>query len=113
VQLLKFYINARVKFSIKNSFDQSSNGYTLYLIAQVPPHIPAILFHQSSPRVILESYVGPNNTLHAPEWTRWAKPTLEFQQPKRTFAALFLRFAALKENTDVVRLTISDSVPCS
>jgi len=51
-----------------------------------------------SPRAILEKYVGFNNDRDAPEWTHWAQSTREFQQPKASFADLFVRMAVWDEN---------------
>jgi hypothetical protein len=58
-------------------------------------------------RVILERFVGPFDALDAPEWTSWARPMLEFQQPKATFVTLFLRMATWDENKNEVRLQIA------
>lgn len=74
--------------------------YSLYISARVPSSTPTLLFLRKSPRALLERFTGFNNALDAPEWTRWDKPTLEFQQPKATFAAIFIRMAGWNENKD-------------
>jgi hypothetical protein len=56
------------------------------------------LFLSQSPRAILEYFVGSHDAINAPEWTCWARPTLEFQQPKATFVALFIRMAEWDSN---------------
>lgn len=94
---------------IKKLFDQP-DIHLLYITAQVPSSSPALLFLRSSPRALLERFVGSNNAIHAPEWTRWETSSLEFQQPKRTFAALFVRFAELDENQSIVGLAFLNSL---
>ena len=74
----------------------------------MPPATPG-LFFQSSPRAILDRFVGPNDAIHAPEWAQWEEISLEFQQPKRTFAALFMHFAASDDNQRIVRAIIPES----
>jgi hypothetical protein len=51
----------------------------------------------------LERFVGPNKVIHAPEWTRWKETSRQFQQPKTSFATLFVRIAGWKENRHIVR----------
>jgi hypothetical protein len=75
--------------------------YTLYITASVSFRSRR-LFLRTSPQAILEQFFGSSEAIDAPEWTRWGKPTLEFQQPKATFAALFLRMADWTENQNQV-----------
>jgi hypothetical protein len=83
-------------------FRQPDN-YWLYITACQPLASLAPLFCRKSPRVVLEHFVGSNKALNAPEWTSWSRPMLEFQQPKATFAALFVRMATWDANMATVR----------
>lgn len=82
--------------------DRSVKMYTLYITAKVPPSAQAILFLRTSPRVILDRFIGSREALEAPLWARWSEPSLEFQQPKSTFAALFIRMATWELNSEQV-----------
>jgi hypothetical protein len=53
---------------------------------------------RNSPRVILDVYLGSPHDLAAPEWMRWATPTLEFFQPRGSFAELFTRMSTWRYN---------------
>lgn len=46
--------------------------------------------------------MGSPHALNAPEWTHWTHPTLRFQQPRASFAALFGRMAMWDVNRDDV-----------
>lgn len=54
-----------------------------------------------SPLAVLEVFEGSKYALNAPEWTQWNRSTLQFQQPRASFAALFARMAQWDVNRDV------------
>jgi hypothetical protein len=72
--------------------------YTLYITAHLPRGAKYYMLLWQSPRAVLEKFVGFSNDPDAPEWTRWVHSILEFQQPKASFADLFVRMAAWDEN---------------
>src|ERR1700683_2264547 len=74
--------------------------HLLYITASVPRSIQASVFLRKSPRALLERFTGFNNVLNTPEWTRWTHPILEFQQPRASFADLFVRMATWEGNKD-------------
>lgn len=85
-----------------------STTYTLYITATVSPHCSrTIQLLQKSPRAILERFTGSNKAINAPDWASWTKKYLEFQQPKRNFAALFARMATWDVNKNQVCLDAS------
>jgi hypothetical protein len=96
VHILMFCFRVKATFN----FVQQSQ-YTLYITASVSFRSQR-LFLRTSPQAILEQFSGSSEAIDAPEWTRWGRPTLEFQQPKATFAALFLRMADWTENQSQV-----------
>lgn len=51
---------------------------------------------------MLEIFEGSKHAIDAPEWTQWTRPTLQFQQPRASFAALFGRMALWDVNRDDV-----------
>jgi hypothetical protein len=78
------------------------NIYTLYLTAYDTSFLtPSFL--RTSPRIVLQRFAGTKDDIDAPEWTSWTSPTLEFQQPRATFAVLFLQMA----NWEVNRVRVS------
>jgi hypothetical protein len=81
-----------------DSFFADPPMYTLYITASLSPETRAILFLRKSPRATLGRFVGFKEDGCAPDWTRWTRPTLEFQQPKTTFAELFVRMATWEVN---------------
>jgi hypothetical protein len=90
--------------SSNDSMQNKSRIYTLYIIARAPLSTGTFLFPHKSPRAILERFIGSGDAVNAPEWTRWTGATLEFQQPKVTFAALFICMSNWDENRNQVRL---------
>ena len=62
-----------------------------------------------SPLAVLEVFEGSKHALNAPEWTQWNCPTLQFQQPRASFAALFARMAQWDVNQDNVSILYLDS----
>ena len=57
----------------------------------------------SSPRISLEDFIGNNQSLCAPQWTRWDPLQVEaFQQPMTTFLFLFLEMATWAINAKQV-----------
>lgn len=79
--------------------------YTLYITATTSPHCSrTIHLLRKSPRAFLDRFTGSNKALDAPEWTSWTEKHLEFQQPKRNFAALFARMATWDLNMNMVCL---------
>lgn len=92
-----------------NLFVQKSDNdpaleYTLYITARASPASRMGQFLSQSPQATLERFVGSRDAINAPEWIRWAQPTLEFQQPKATFVALFIRMAEWDNNKRQVQL---------
>ena len=81
-----------------DSFFADPPTYTLYITASLSPETRAIFFLRKSPRATLGRFVGFKEDGCAPDWTRWTRPTLEFQQPKATFAELFVRMATWEVN---------------
>lgn len=68
--------------------------YTLYLTAIAPARTGFDEPNSTSPRVILERFVGSKHAIDAPDWTQWAARTTQtFQQPRATFLVLFTRIA--------------------
>ena len=61
-----------------------------------------------SPRAVLEIFVGSKHALDAPEWTQWTRPSLQFQQPRALFAALFAWMALWDVNRDDVIFSTFD-----
>lgn len=59
---------------------------------------------RTSPRALLDRFVGSKQAIDAPEWTQWDDPTLKFQQPLATFAALFMKVATWNVNAQNVSL---------
>ncbi|KAF7974701.1 hypothetical protein HWV62_11483 [Athelia sp. TMB] len=80
--------------------------YTLYITAVAPPRRQSAQSIRSSPRAVLEIFWGSPLAINAPEWTRWANPVLQFQQPRAEFAALFARMAFWKVNRDYPELAL-------
>lgn len=78
--------------------------YTLYIKVVSPrtPDAPRSI----SPLAVLEIFEGSKNALNAPEWTQWNRPTLQFQQPRASFAALFARMASWDVNRNEVTITL-------
>ena len=72
--------------------------YTLYIIASLSPKTCALLFLCKSACTILDQFVSFKEDRYAPEWTCWTQPTLEFQQPKATFADLFVQMVTWDVN---------------
>ena len=74
--------------------------FTLYITAVSPrtDHTTRSV----SPRAVLEIFTGSKHALNALEWTQWTCPTLQFQQPRASFAALFARMALWDVNRDDV-----------
>ena len=74
--------------------------FTLYITAVSPrtDHTTRSV----SPRAVLEIFTGSKHALNALEWTQWTCPTLQFQQPCASFAALFARMVLWDVNRDDV-----------
>ena len=73
-----------------NHLNQATK-FTLYITAVSPrtDHTTRSV----SPRAVLEIFTGSKHALNALEWTQWTRPTLQFQQPRASFAALFAQMA--------------------
>jgi hypothetical protein len=52
---------------------------------------------------VLEEFHGAKGAIDAPDWTAWESPRLEFQQPRASFAVLFLQMATWEVNQSRVR----------
>ena len=61
-----------------------------------------------SPLAMLEVFEGSKHALNAPEWTQWNRPTLQFQQPHASFAALFAWMAQWDVNQSNVSILYLD-----
>lgn len=77
--------------------------YTLYVTAVAPGPTGSGQLGTTSPRAILEQFAGSNLAIDAPEWTQLPQPTLEFQQPRASFARLFFRMLMWDVNKFQVR----------
>ncbi|KZP09806.1 hypothetical protein FIBSPDRAFT_900225 [Athelia psychrophila] len=72
--------------------------YTLYLTAHIGQFAAPHCLQRDSPRIVLEQFVGNNQALNAPVWTRSKDSMPQFQQPIDTFMPLFLRMSEWIEN---------------
>ena len=90
-----------------NSLFNSPTQYMLYIKA-VSPRTPYVA-HSISPLAVLEVFEGSMHALNAPEWTQWNHPTLQFQQPRASFAALFAWMLQWDVNWDNVSILYLDS----
>lgn len=76
--------------------------WTLYITATAPSKTRSGQPPSTSPCATLERFTGSNSAVDAPEWTQWAHPIEEFQQPRASFGVLFARMAFWKVNRDDV-----------
>lgn len=88
----------------QESKDDPTCEYMLYITACASPDSHMGPFLSQSPQAVLERFIGSRDAIDAPEWTRWTRSTLEFQQPKATFIELFIRMAEWDNNKKQVRL---------
>ncbi|KIM73712.1 hypothetical protein PILCRDRAFT_828847 [Piloderma croceum F 1598] len=77
---------------------EDPDTHTLYITARIPHGAKSHLLLRQSPRAVLERFVGSSSDRMAPDWTRWPRPAVEFQQPKANFANLFVHMAMWEEN---------------
>lgn len=86
--------------------------HCLYITAHASPGSCTLIFMLNSPRALLDRFVGSSHAVDAPEWTQWTTPIRVFQQPKMTFAALFVRMATWDLNRDQVIFPGADGNAC-
>lgn len=85
----------------RDNFEQPEI-WTLYLTATAPARTGSEQVATTSPRAILERYIGSNTAVDAPEWTLWTRSVEKLQQPRAAFGVLFTRMALWKDNRDQV-----------
>ncbi|KAF8057435.1 hypothetical protein FPV67DRAFT_1677229 [Lyophyllum atratum] len=88
-----------------DSIFTESDTYRLYLTGTICDSLLVETPLRTSPRAVLDHYVGSSDDLSAPEWTRWNDDILEFCQPRDTFIALFARMALWKHNLNEIGLS--------
>jgi len=93
------------RFHIKASNTGHPDLFILYITGSVLPQLGIPILSCSSPRATLARYIGFQNDLEAPSWTKWDRSILSFYQPRCLFADMFARMAAWEENRAVKGLS--------
>ncbi|EDR11390.1 uncharacterized protein LACBIDRAFT_323939 [Laccaria bicolor S238N-H82] len=61
---------------------QDPPTYTLYMNIRLPPSSGFLIYYWTSPHVILDTYIGENTDLEAPDWVNLISSPRAFWQPR-------------------------------
>ncbi|GLB41485.1 hypothetical protein LshimejAT787_1000850 [Lyophyllum shimeji] len=88
-----------------DSIFTESDTFRLYLSATISGNLPVDTPFRTSPRAILDLFVGSPDEPFAPDWVRSERDVFKFRQPRDTFIALFSRMALWQDNLNEARLS--------
>ncbi|GLB45298.1 hypothetical protein LshimejAT787_2100580 [Lyophyllum shimeji] len=88
-----------------DSIFTESDTSRLYLSATILGNLSVDTPFQTSPRAILDLFVGSPDEPSAPDWVRSERDVFEFRQPRDTLIALFSRMALWQDNLNEAGLS--------